>query len=289
MIRKFMRILILPRPSVMGWEISWGLTSVRECARGWTVRHRALFHDNFTRNPRPALLSYSGPRDPTRYVGPSECASTDDPSEVGTRSPGTRSLPMNASRRWIAASLVFALGPVIARAQDATPDATKARAKTSPAATTEIKVYTPDGPFLVKPYLQLGHTQATGKLVLMWHATDADVDADWSVEYQPGPGTRWQAAKAPTARRVVVSGIEPHRVYHTALTGLEPGVRFAYRVSRKRTCVFEAEARAESRTSAASIRGVRRLRRRHARGEGDRLPGIPVQAGLHHDPRRHRV
>ncbi len=151
---------------------------------------------------------------------------------------------MNASRRWIAASLVFALGPVIARAQDATPDATKARAKTSPAATTEIKVYTPDGPFLVKPYLQLGHTQATGKLVLMWHATDADVDADWSVEYQPGPGTRWQAAKAPTARRVVVSGIEPHRVYHTALTGLEPGVRFAYRVSRKRTCVFEAEARA---------------------------------------------
>jgi hypothetical protein len=108
--------------------------------------------------------------------------------------------------------------------------------------TARPKVPVPDGPFLVKPYLQLGHTQATGKLVLMWHATDSD--ADWSVEYRPGPGTRWQAAKAPAARRVAVAGIEPHRVYHTPLAGLEPGVMFAYRVSRGGKVVFEAGARA---------------------------------------------
>ena len=67
-----------------------------------------------------------------------------------------------------------------------------------------------DGPFIAKPYLQLGHTQAPGKLVLMWHAADAD--ANWAVEYQPGTAARWQAAKAPSARRVAVAGVAPHRV-----------------------------------------------------------------------------
>jgi acid phosphatase type 7 len=151
---------------------------------------------------------------------------------------------MNASRIGIAVWLVLAIGPVFAQAQDATPDAAGAREKTSRAATAKVKVHTPDGPFLAKPYLQLGHTPAAGKLVLMWHAADAGADTDWSVEYRPGPGTRWQAAKAPTARRIAVSGVEPHRIYHTALTGLEPGVMFAYRVSLKGTRLLEAEARA---------------------------------------------
>jgi hypothetical protein len=151
---------------------------------------------------------------------------------------------MNASRIGIAASLMLAIAPAFARAQDATSEAAKAREKTSRAATAAAKVQTPDGPFLAKPYLQLGHTPATGKLVLMWHAADAGADADWSVEYRPGPGTRWQAAKAPAARRVAVAGTEPHRIYHTPLLGLEPGVMFAYRVSRAGKVLFESEARA---------------------------------------------
>ena len=142
---------------------------------------------------------------------------------------------MIGSRTWIAASLVLAIGPALVRAQDA-------RAESRPPATVPDKAHTPDGPFLVKPYLQLGHEPAVGKLVLMWHAADAD--AAWSVAYRPGPGTRWEAAKAPAAHRVAVGGIEPHRVYHAALTGLEPGVPFAYRVSRGGQAVFEAEARA---------------------------------------------
>ena len=99
-----------------------------------------------------------------------------------------------------------------------------------------------EGPFLAKPYLQLGHTQAPGKLVLMWHAADAD--ANWAVEYQPGTATRWQAATAPSAGRIAVAGVEPHRVYHVALTGLQPGEMFGYRVSMGGQVVFTAEARA---------------------------------------------
>jgi hypothetical protein len=100
----------------------------------------------------------------------------------------------------------------------------------------------PGSPLLVKPYLQLGHTQAPGKLVLLWHSTDAD--ATWGVEYRPGTGRRWQTAEAPAFRRVGVVGIEPHRVYHLALIGLEPGQLFGYRLSKDRSVVFESEARA---------------------------------------------
>ena len=120
--------------------------------------------------------------------------------------------------------------------------AARAEEKASRAATAKAKVPAPEGPFLVKPYLQLGHTQAPGKLVLMWHAADAD--ADWTVEYRPGPGTRGRPPRPLGASRVAVAGIEPHRVYHAPLTGLEPGEMFAYRVSRGGKVVFEAEARA---------------------------------------------
>jgi acid phosphatase type 7 len=98
-----------------------------------------------------------------------------------------------------------------------------------------------DGPFIAKPYLQLGHRPTRGQLVLTWQAADAD--ADWAVEYQPGTATRWQATKAPSARRIAVAGVVPHRVYHVALTDLQPGEVFGYRVSLKGRVVFTAEAR----------------------------------------------
>ena len=56
------------------------------------------------------------------------------------------------------------------------------------------------GPLLVKPYLQLGHIQSDGKLVVVWHTTESDLD--WVVEYKPGAGRRWQTAQAPTAARI---------------------------------------------------------------------------------------
>src|SRR5262249_1182109 len=51
-------------------------------------------------------------------------------------------------------------------------------------------------------------------------------------------------SKAPTSMRVAVPTVEPHRVYHLSLTGLEPGKKFGYRISRDRKVVFEAEGRA---------------------------------------------
>lgn len=106
-----------------------------------------------------------------------------------------------------------------------------------------------DGAFIVKPYLQLGdglRAGASGDLVLLWHA--ADVEADWAVEYQPGPDRApegsWRQAPAPTMRRIAVPTIAPHRVYRAALNELAAGATFAYRVRRGGQAVFSAEGRA---------------------------------------------
>ena len=77
------------------------------------------------------------------------------------------------------------------------------------------------GPFLVKPYLQLGHAQAARQVVLVWHTNDADMPGRSTTG--PGTGRRWRTAATPTFGRVAVSGIEPHRIYHAAVAGLEPG------------------------------------------------------------------
>ena len=105
---------------------------------------------------------------------------------------------------------------------------------------TETKIT--ELPFVAKPYLQLGHSPATGTLALVWHSADAD--GKWTVDYRPGTGRRWQAALAPSFGRVAMAGALPHRVYHVALTDLQPGEMFGYRVSLGDKPVFESEARA---------------------------------------------
>jgi hypothetical protein len=100
----------------------------------------------------------------------------------------------------------------------------------------------PEGPFLVKPYLQIGHAPQPGCLSLLWHAPDAD--GDWSVDYQNGTSDAWRTAQRPSAQRIAVVGVEPHRVYRAALTELESGHPFRYRVKKGTETVFEAEARA---------------------------------------------
>lgn len=100
----------------------------------------------------------------------------------------------------------------------------------------------PEGPFLAKPYLQLGAAYAPGTLELLWHS--ADTDTAWSLEYRAGASAAWQAAKAPEFSRVAVAGIEPHRVYRATVTGLEPGDTFRYRIRKGGEVVLEADARA---------------------------------------------
>ena len=80
-------------------------------------------------------------------------------------------------------------------------------------------------PFIAKPYLQIGRTPSPETLQLLWHAPDTQ--AAWTVEYWTGKSGAWKKANTPAFVQVAVAGIEPHRVYNTALTGLTPGITFS--------------------------------------------------------------
>jgi hypothetical protein len=137
---------------------------------------------------------------------------------------------MNAIRGLIPAALLLMHPATYARAQEAN---TKAGASPSQnvSRSQRPQAEAPTGAFLVKPYLQPGHSVAAGKVVLMWHAPDSD--SVWTVETRGAADRPWQAAaKTPSYVRVAVPAIEPHRVYHLALTGLAPGKKFGYRISR---------------------------------------------------------
>jgi 3',5'-cyclic AMP phosphodiesterase CpdA len=100
------------------------------------------------------------------------------------------------------------------------------------------------GPFLVKPYLQWGDSpsaSASGSLIL-WQVEDAE--AEWVVEYRPGPDRPWRPAAAPAIRRIAVKSIAPHRLYRAVLSGLEPGGEFSYRVRKDGEIVFGASGHA---------------------------------------------
>src|SRR5262245_34777567 len=153
---------------------------------------------------------------------------------------------MTVHSKFAAFACSILVGSAVAPAQDAAPTRPTAGATARPDASPETPkadTQVPRGAFLVEPYLQPGHSVAAGKVVLMWHA--ADSDSVWAVETRAAADRPWQAvSKAPSKVRVAVPNIEPHRVYHLALTGLEPGKRFGYRISQDGKVVFEAEGRA---------------------------------------------
>jgi hypothetical protein len=106
-------------------------------------------------------------------------------------------------------------------------------------------VATPQGTFLVKPYIQLGDAPALTspeRLDVLWHTSD--VGAEWRVETRGMGDELWVSAATPAARRVAVAEIAPHRIYRTTITGLAPGEEFDYRVLKSGTPVFAARARA---------------------------------------------
>jgi 3',5'-cyclic AMP phosphodiesterase CpdA len=134
---------------------------------------------------------------------------------------------MKLPRLWIAAIWPILFSPTSAPADDASP---------------RTAVRASDGAFITRPYLQIGRTPAPGTLQLLWHAPDSE--ADWSVECRNAADRPWTKADAPNSRRVAVAGIEPHRIYRAALTGLAAGGTFHYRVLKGGEAVFAAEARA---------------------------------------------
>ena len=99
------------------------------------------------------------------------------------------------------------------------------------------------GPFLATPYLQLGAEPAPDALTLAWHADD--VDAAWAAEVQAPAGSAWRPGGTPAFRRVILDGVEPHRVYRATLAGLAPGAPFRYRVKRAGAVAFEAWGKAK--------------------------------------------
>lgn len=108
------------------------------------------------------------------------------------------------------------------------------------------------GPFVEKPYLQLGNVPklaAPESLVLLWHTIDED--AAWSVEVQTGKDSKWRAVDTPVAQTVRAPGIEPHRVYRAQLTKLVPGEEFKYQVLKDGKAVFDSTGRARKSASQA--------------------------------------
>ena len=89
------------------------------------------------------------------------------------------------------------------------------------------------GPFLVKPYLQLGDGAKPDALTLMWQ-TESNA-GKWKVD--------WKSATAKLLVRTVALG-KRHFVYQAAMDGLRPGEAFQYRVLLDGAKVFEAEAHA---------------------------------------------
>ena len=151
---------------------------------------------------------------------------------------------MKSALIWIATILSLMVLWAPAQAQDGASAKTDVPTRSQRSdKSSQDKPAVPSGPLLVKPYIQFGHSPAPNKTVVAWHA--ADVDANWSVEVRTGVDDPWRAIeKAPLYHRVAVPTIEPHRVYHSRLAGLEPGKSFSYRIKKEHKVVFEAESRA---------------------------------------------
>ena len=98
-----------------------------------------------------------------------------------------------------------------------------------------------NGPFVEKPYLQLGNApslQKSERLDLLFQTEDTD--AKWSIEVQSEGESKKRVISAPTFKRVAVAGVPAHRVYSATLTGLKPGMPFTYTVAKDGKTVFSA-------------------------------------------------
>src|SRR5262245_3119748 len=95
------------------------------------------------------------------------------------------------------------------------------------------------GPFLVKPYVQLGDAPALSReeqLVLLWHAPDRD-DA-WDVTFRPSGSSSWSRAAGVKGTRLALPTVPPHRVQEALSRPLPPRTASEYRVRQTCTVVL---------------------------------------------------
>ena len=106
---------------------------------------------------------------------------------------------------------------------------------------------TPDDPFLVKPYLQLGDLpklSTSEPLRVLWQAP-IETGAKWAVDVRQRDDGPWRAAIV-TGGRLVGPPDAEYRVFTVPLTRLEPGGEFEYRVSKNGQVVFSAKGKARA-------------------------------------------
>ncbi len=114
---------------------------------------------------------------------------------------------------------------------------------------TLIRAESPDkdhhsSPFIVEPYLQLGDAPVTHRptgMEVVWHTFDKD--AAWQLDFQTKGGDGWTGVDSLSWKRITTGPLEPHRLYHGRMTGLEPGGEYNYRLSRDGAQIFEASFR----------------------------------------------
>lgn len=103
------------------------------------------------------------------------------------------------------------------------------------------------GPFLVKPYVQMGEAPRHLKeeqIAVLWHAPDRD--QPWKVEFRSKEATDWTSVESVKETQVVVTGIPPHRVCEAILQPLPPGAIVEYRVRRGENVDFTATTRSRA-------------------------------------------
>lgn len=104
-----------------------------------------------------------------------------------------------------------------------------------------------DSPFIVKPYLQLGDLPklSTSEPVrVLWQAPN-ETDAKWAVDVRQRDDAPWRPAIA-SGGRLVGTPDAQYRVFNVALTRLEPGGEFEYRVTKNGQVVFSAKGKARA-------------------------------------------
>jgi len=104
----------------------------------------------------------------------------------------------------------------------------------------------PQSPFIVQPYLQLGDLSslsAVEPVRVLWQSVNDRV-ARWGVEVRQGESDPWRSAVAVEGK--LVSAESPYRLFNVALTRLRPGTEFEYRVSKDGVVVFSSRGKSRS-------------------------------------------
>jgi hypothetical protein len=104
-----------------------------------------------------------------------------------------------------------------------------------------------ESPFIVKPYLQLGDLpklSSVESVRLLWQAPN-ETGAKWAVDVRQSANAPWRPAVG-AGGRVIATQEPSYRLFSVALTRLQPGAEFEYRVLKNGDVVFSGVGRARA-------------------------------------------